>query len=412
MKIVKKTFKPLPLIEFVILFTLLTALTALSIDIMLPALPNIKAGFLIKEEKLLQLIISMLFFGMVFGEMVFGALSDAIGRKITILIGIGFFIVGTIIAYQASSYAWLLFGRVVQGFGAAAPKISSRALIRDQYRGEAMARIMSFIMMTLIVVPMLAPAFGQLILLVADWREIFLMLLIVAIITGIWLLFRQGETLIPEKRIPLSIENLYQSIQAICHHKRVMIYTTTLGFVFGVFMVYLSTSQKIFYDLYLVGNRFPLYFAGLALGLGLASMLNGMLVMRLGIERLIYIAIRVYLLASVMLLVVSIVFSGVPPIWLFMAMCFIIFACNSFLFSNLNASALSHLGQVAGIGVAVVSSISTLIAVVIGVVVGWFYNDTLIPLSMAFVVSSIVSMLLTNYARYQSTEDVVIQYKK
>src|SRR3546814_10933002 len=105
---------------------------------------------------------------------------------------------------EAETLEQILIGRVIQGIGCAGPKIAARALIRDQYEGRAMARILSFIFMVFIIVPMLAPALGQLVLAVADWRAIFLVFLALAAVVALWLGLRQPENLEPARRIPFS----------------------------------------------------------------------------------------------------------------------------------------------------------------------------------------------------------------
>lgn len=403
---------PLGIIEFVILFGMITSLTALSIDTMLPALPEIGRELNVINHKTTQLIISILFLGMVFGEFLFGPLSDAIGRKKSILIGVFVFCMGTLICLWAQSIEVLLLGRFIQGVGVSGPKIASRALIRDQYEGAAMARIMSFVMMVFIMVPMIAPALGQLIIAIADWRAIFLMFLILAILSSIWLAIRQSETLSAERRIPISLPVLFQSTWAILRHVKIMAYSLTAGLVFAVLVVYLSTAQVIFQELYLLGDRFPLYFAILAFGTGFASLCNGHLVIRFGMQRLVIIALSVMTLTGIVLLSLSLYHGGVPPLSIFMSCCFIIFSCNGFLFANLNALAMQFLGRIAGLGAALFSSISSFVAVILAIIVGRLYNESLIPLASSFIVSGMLGLLLINIARISRAKDIELKPRR
>ena len=160
--------KPLRTPEFVILLSLVTSITALTIDAILPALRQIGEALAVADPKDTQLIVSFFILGMVFGDLIFGPLSDAIGRKNAIQAGLLIFVAGTIVSMTAASLEQMLLGRVIQGIGVSGPKIASRALIRDLYEGRAMARIMSFIFMVFILTPMLAPALGQAVLLIAD----------------------------------------------------------------------------------------------------------------------------------------------------------------------------------------------------------------------------------------------------
>ena len=191
--------------EFVARVALMISLVALSIDAMLPALPAIGAELGVRQANDAQLVISALFLGLAIAQMVYGPLSDSFGRKPVIYAGFAIFIAGCLLSILASGLEVMLLGRFLQGIGAAGPRIVTMALVRDQYSGRAMARIMSLAMAVFIMVPVLAPAIGQAILLVAHWRAIFGMLLAVALIALVWFALRQPETLPPARRAPFSL---------------------------------------------------------------------------------------------------------------------------------------------------------------------------------------------------------------
>lgn len=398
--------KPLSAVEFVVLFSLITSLTAAAIDAMLPALGEIGRALAVSDAKNTQLVISLFVFGMVFGELLFGPLSDAIGRRRTILLGLAIFCAGSVLAMTASSMEQMLLGRIIQGFGVSGPKIGSRALIRDKYSGDAMARIMSYIYMVFVLVPMLAPAFGQLVMSVADWRAIFLVYLAMGVIVSLWLMLRQGETLAVERRIPLSPASLVRNGRVIVNHRRVMAYILALGAVFGAKLLYLSTAQSVFQDIYGAGTRFPLYFALLASGIGVASFSNGLLVMRLGMERLAVYALVAMAGMSAALLVTAMLHDGQPPFLLFMLICAAIFFCFAILFSNLNAMAMQSLGRVAGLGASLTSGLSSLIAVGIAVALGRFYEQSVLPLALGFLLAGLGGLALVLLARRSSAAPV------
>lgn len=400
------TKPPLSQLEFVVLLSLITALTALSIDAMLPALTEIGVALDVGNPNDTQLIVTVFFLGMVFGELPFGPLSDAIGRKAAILIGMVIFSVGAVIAAAASSMEVMLIGRLIQGFGASGPKIASRALIRDQYRGDAMARIMSIIYMVFILIPMLAPAMGQAVLAVAGWRMIFAFFVAFAVIGGVWLSVRQPETLPPERRIPIRLPTLARNAALIVRHPGVMGYTVAVGLIFGAFLLYLSTSEALFRDLYGIEDLFPLYFAILAFGFGLASFLNSKLVMRLGMYRLSVAALVAMIVCGAVFFAVSWGYAGVPPFPVFMVAFSALFFSAGLLFGNLNALAMQVLGRVAGIGASVVSSLSSLIAFVVAFAIGRFYDGTALPLIAAFTLTGLAALGLSRFARRAATADI------
>jgi len=313
--------RPLKTPEFIALFSLVTSLTAISIDAILPALRQIGQALAISEPNSVQFVVTMFIFGMVFGELLFGPFSDAVGRKWAILAGLLIFSIGAVVAMTAQSFEHLLVGRIIQGFGAAGPKIASRALIRDLYEGAAMARIMSLVFMVFILIPMVAPALGQAIMFVADWRAIFALYLVLAVVVAAWLGIRQPETLAPDRRVRLSIVPLLRNALLILRHGQVMAYTASAGLIFGVLLLYVSTSQATFLDLYGVDTDFPLYFAILATALGIAAFVNSRLVMRYGMHRLSVLALAGLVGLGGVLLTTSSRYDGVPPFLAFMALC-------------------------------------------------------------------------------------------
>lgn len=392
--------------EFIALFALMTSLTALSIDAILPAMPYIESEFQVSDPTRVQWLVSLFIFGMVFGELLFGPLSDALGRKPVILIGLCVYALGTVIAMNADSLTTLILGRIVQGMGVSGPKIGSRALIRDQYQGDAMARILSFVMMLFILVPMLAPAYGQLVLALAGWRVIFVSFLVLAVIVALWLVLRQPETLEPERRIPLSPVNLGQSASRILRHPKVMAYTVVAGLIFGCQVTYYSMAQSLFEDLYQAGALFPVFFAILAAGIGVASFVNGTLVMRLGMHRQTVTALSGMIALSASLMGLAWLGGGQTSLPVFLVLGFGLFFCVGLLFGNINALAMQSLGQVAGIGASLVASVSSLVAVGVSLTVGHFYAPTLYPLATGFLVCSVLALSLVRFARRSDVGEV------
>ncbi|MCW8356033.1 multidrug effflux MFS transporter [Marinomonas pontica] len=394
--------KPLPERELVALFALMMSLTALSMDAMLPAFPFIAESLAIVDYQKTQWIVSAMILGMVFGEIFFGPLSDAIGRKKSILFGIVVYIVGSVVALMASSIEMFLLGRMIQGFGVAGPKIASRALIRDMYKGAAMARIMSFVMMVFILVPLLAPSVGQLVLQVADWRWIFGLLMMQATIAGVWLLLRQPETLAKENRIPLNRKRLMADVRIILARRDVMAFTVLLGCIFAGLMLHISTAQSLFQDVYQTGDRFPLFFAMLAIGSSIINFSNGKIVLRVGMLRCVIGALAVLLSSSFLLLLATWYFDGVPPFVLFMGLGMVMFSCFGMVFGNVNAMAMEPLGNMAGLGASLISSLSSFLAIILSTLVGQFYHFTVTPLASGFVIFSIVALLMLKYGHQYS----------
>jgi len=377
---------------------LLMSLTAMSIDIMLPALPQIGSDLGLARANDAQLIIAAMLLGMASGQIVYGPLSDSIGRKPALCAGLVLFLAGSVLAMVAASFPLMLLGRVLQGLGAAGPRSVVVALVRDQHAGAAMARIMSLILTTFILVPTVAPAIGQAVLEVAHWRAIFGLLFVVAFVALIWFVYRQGETLPPERRLPFSAAKMALAVREVCVNRVALGYTVAAGLIFGAFLGYINSSSQIFLDQYDAGRLFPLYFGGLALGLGGASFLNARLVVRVGMQRLASWAAGMLGGCSVLFLVVAVATAGHPPLWALLADLFVSFLCLGLVFGNFNALAMEPLGHIAGIGAAVVGTITTLMSLTLGTLIGQSYNGTVLPLIGGFAVLGLASLAMMRWA--------------
>ena len=144
--------------EIASLVALLTSLVAISIDAMLPALPEIGRNFNVVEQNDTQLVIGLFLLGNTFGQLLFGPLSDAFGRKPVVVIALIMFLIGCALSVAADSFVTLLVGRILQGVGASGPRTVSISMVRDLYSGRSMARIMSIALTLFIIVPIIAPA--------------------------------------------------------------------------------------------------------------------------------------------------------------------------------------------------------------------------------------------------------------
>ena len=363
--------------EFIPLVALLFSLVALAIDAMLPALPEIGRDLGAARPNDVQYVVIALFLGLGLGQVFFGPLSDRIGRKPAIYIGLGVFMAGCVASFFAPTFEEMIAGRVLQGIGVAGPRIVTVAIVRDQYGGRPMARIMSFAMAVFILVPAVAPALGLAVLRVAGWRAIFVSFFVIAAVAFAWLMLRQPETLPVARRRPFSPRAIGRTVREILGMRAAVGYTVAAGFAFSPFVAYLSSAPQMFEDGYGIVDLFPAWFAVLALVIGAASIVNGRLVMRYGMRRLATIGAGAMGLVSIAAWFGLLPFDGLPPFWFFMAYFLFVFVCVGLLFGNLNALAMEPLGHVAGVGAAVVASLATLISVPLGAAVGQSFDGTL-----------------------------------
>ena len=380
-------------LEFIAIMALLMSLVALSIDGILPALAVIGTDLGVTDTQKHQLLITMIFLGLGFGQLIFGPLSDSYGRKPIIYVGFLVFAIASIICVNTNSYEVLIAGRILQGIGLASPRTLSIAMIRDSYEGDYMAKVMSFIVMIFILVPIIAPTLGQYLMLTYNWQTIFNVQLGLGILVVFWFWKRQPETLAVSKRIPFRTATLNSGFIEFFKHKQAVAFTLISGFITGSFMVYLSTTQHIFEIQYDLGEDFPLIFASLAIGVGFATYLNGVYVVRIGMKRIALVSLAAYCLSALLYVVLFFNVSN-PPLWVLLTFFVIQFIAVGFLFGNLRALAMQPIGHIAGVGAAINGFISTVMGVLIASGIGAYVTTTAWPLFLGFSVCGMVSMLI------------------
>jgi DHA1 family bicyclomycin/chloramphenicol resistance-like MFS transporter len=309
-----------------------------------------------------------------------------------IYLGYLIFIVGCVMSLVAGSFTAMLAGRFLQGLGAAAPRIVGVALVRDSYEGRAMARIMSIVMAIFILVPAIAPAVGQGIMLVTHWRAIFALLLVMALIAFIWFAVRQPETLAIADRRHFSVRHVFGGIREALGYRAMTGYTLATGIIFGAFLGYLNSAQQVFQIAYDTGQWFAVFFGCAALAIGTASVFNSRVVMQLGMRYLTWRALIGLTVISIAFIFVVLMFDGVPPLWTFMTWLLSAFFCTGILFGNFNTLAMEPIGHMAGLGAAVIGSISTFISLPLGWAVGASFNGTVTPLVLGFAVLGAMSL--------------------
>ncbi|MBL4811849.1 MAG: multidrug effflux MFS transporter [Rhodobacteraceae bacterium] len=375
---------------------ILFATLAFSIDAMLPALPQIAAELSPEAENRAQLVILSFMFGMGLGTLIAGPISDAVGRKPVILFGMGIFIIGAIMAILAQDLTMLLVARLVQGLGAACPRIVTLAMTRDLFEGRRMAQITSFIMTIFMIVPAVAPSIGVLIIDLAGWRAIFVAFIVFSLIGGSWLSLRQPETLAVQDRRPLRINTLATAAGEVLRNKVVMIYTAAMTLGTAQMMGLITSTQPIYADVYGKADSFPLWFAASAVIAGSGTVLNAYLVTRVGMRRLVVIAFGTqFAMAAGFLALLQ--FGMVPawaafPLWFFWSVS--VFFTVGLTFGNLTALALQPMGHIAGLASSVIAALSTIFGVILAIPIGQSFNGTPVPLLIATALCSFLAWQL------------------
>lgn len=379
-------------VSFVALMALLLSVSAFSIDTLIPAMAAIADSYALTNANDAQLLISSVLLGLAFGQLLFGAISDSFGRKKAIYIGVGLYTVACLAAMVAPSFELLILSRFIQGFGASATRIGPIAIVRDQYKGEAMARIMSFVVSFFILVPAVAPLLGQAILQYGPWPSIFAAMVALSVVILVWFGATQRETLTDANRSPFSFSSFRHAAWETLAHPITRGYTIAAGFVFGALIAYLNTSQQLLAFQYQLGDDFAYVFGGMALCLGLVSFANAMLVKRFGLKPIVLTASVIFAIAACLLGGVSWAFDGHPPFFVLTALLSLSFMTFGALFGNFNAMAISPLGHIAGVASSVTSFVQSVISVSLGGLVAYLYDGTTMSLGLGFAAFALLNL--------------------
>lgn len=368
--------------EFVTLIAALMAVNALSIDPMLPALPAIGETLHIANGNDRQWIITLYFIGLGLGSLIYGPLSDRFGRKPVMAACLSLFIVFTAVCALAPSFTVLLLGRFACGFFAASTRVIAVSIVRDRFHGDQMARIMSLIFIVFMIVPVLAPTFGQAVLLIAPWRWIFGALLIVGVIIVAWMMIRLPETLAPENRIAIRPADLKATLMTVVTHRGSIGYMLASGTVMGGMIAFVMSVQQIFFDAFHRESIFTFAFAFIASFMGIGSFLNSHLVEKVGARRLSQGSLMILILVSGSH--AAYVLMGLETVWSFIAFQAATMLSFAFTGSNFSAISMEPFSRGAGMASSFQACLTTIVSALLGAFVGSQFNGTTFPLAFGF----------------------------
>lgn len=386
--------------ELIALLSMVMALAALGIDMMLPAFADMRTSFnLAADSNEVARTVTTYFLGLATAPVLYGALADRFGRK-RVLYGAGaIYLAGAAASALAPSLGFLLAARFVWGIGAAGGRVVSMAIIRDTQQGDAMARTMSYVMSVFILVPIVAPALGALVVSLGTWRWVFWTAAGAAAAILGWSL-RLVETLDPDHMHPIRWPTFKASLVRLATTPATLVSTLALAGLMGVMATYLASSPLLIGQVFDREAQFPAVFAAVAVVIGASSFLNGKLVGRFGVRRLLGPVAATYLLAGGATLGLSLATGGRPGFWVFMPVLTLTLAFQMLLVPSLNSLAMQPVGDIAGTAAAVVGSVSTAIGALFGSVVDAQMDTTTTPLAVAVaLVGLVVAVLVLSLLR-------------
>ena len=371
-------------------------LQAMGIDIMLPALEIIGDHYQIAQENDQQLVIFAFILGFGFPQLVFGPIADRFGRKILLQLSlIGYFITG-FACMIAPSFGSLLLLRLLQGVCCAGTRVSAGAIIRDLSKGRSMASILSLVYTVFMIVPIIAPALGTAIMAVTDWRWVFGSLGVFSAVMFIWIQFRLPATLDDADKRPFSLEQISSAFREVASHRITVGYMMASGIIFGCLFAFIGASEQVFDEVFGRGDKFYLYFAGIAGMLAVMNYSNSKVVERFGMRRISHVVVLSFIaLSAANLLYMHFVGQN---FWVFYILFVLTFGCFGMMGANFSSLALEYMGEIAGTANAVYGFVTMTLSSFLGFMVARSFDGTVRPLLVAYVllgVSSLIVILIT-----------------
>jgi DHA1 family bicyclomycin/chloramphenicol resistance-like MFS transporter len=352
----------------------LACLPALTVDMYLPALPQV-ASDLGTTDTLAQLTVSCMLVGGALGQLVIGPLTDRFGRRLPLMIGIGMHVLVSLACAVVDDINLLIGLRLVQGFFNSAASVAAMATVRDRFVGAEAARILSRLMLVIGVAPMLAPSLGSIVLEAFAWRWIFVVLAVIGASLATVVFFVMPETNPVARRTTGGPSSVLRGYRTLLRDRHFMALALIPGLGMGVVMSYVVGSPFVFQQGYgLTHGQFSLLFAINGLGLVLSAQVNASLVRRVAPIRLLRTALVAQLVMSVLLLVVAVTQLG-GLIGLLVAL-WLVLAFQGLIPANASALALSRHGEIAGTSAAMIGAVQSLLAGLVSPVVGLLGSDT------------------------------------
>lgn len=371
---------------------LLAAVGPFAIDMYLPALPAVASG-LNATPAAAQMTLMAFFVAFGVAQLVYGPVSDMVGRKPPLYFGLVVFAAGGIGCVFAPTIGWLIAFRVVQGIGASAGMVIPRAIIRDMHTGVEATRLMALVMLVFSVSPILAPLFGSLLIVPFGWRSVFLVVTFLSILSLVMVVLYQPETRLPEDRIRVGIASLLGGFWTLLRHGRFLGLTFIGGLGLASFFTFLAASSFVYIDHFgLTPTQYGLAFSLNAVGFFGVSQLASRLGDHFGMARTVLGGTAAYAFFAVLLFAVTL--AGADSLTLLMALLFMSFAFLGLVIPTTMVLALDDHGPIAGIASALGGTLQMVTGAAMIVVVSLFSNGATLPMVTVIALCAVTALAL------------------
>lgn len=381
---------PNEMLRIALVVGLMGAIGPFAIDMYLPALPEVAAD-LGASPQATQFTITAFFLAFGVAQLIYGPMSDRLGRKPPLYIGVGIFLVATAACALAPTIGLLVAARFVQGLGAATVMVVPRAIIRDLHTGPAATRMMATIMLVISVSPMLAPLAGSGVMLFAGWRAIFGVLAVAALISLAMAAFLLPETLAPDRRVAARPGVLARGVWRLLRDPRFMGLTLVGGFGMASFFIFLASAAFVYTSEFgLTPTGFSIAFAINAIGFFAASQAAASLGERYGTQRVIGFAVTGFATAVVLLLVLTLLGHGSLPV----IVCFLFVgnACLGLVVPSTMVMALDPHPDIAGLASSLGGTLQMLTGGAMIVLAGPFFDGSATPMVAAIAAAGVLAL--------------------
>jgi DHA1 family bicyclomycin/chloramphenicol resistance-like MFS transporter len=368
--------------QFVAMVAAMMAVNGLAIDGMLPALEVIGKALAIPTPNERQWIVTAYMMGFGGAQLAYGPLADRFGRRPVLLTGLILYIAFSLLAAMAQSFEMMLIARALQGVGSAGSRVLAVSIVRDCYSGRKMARVMSLSFIVFLAVPIIAPSFGQIIMLFLPWRFIFVGFSLFAVAVTVWIYIKLPETLHLDDRRPISVLGIARGFKVVLTNRISIGYTIAMTVLLGGLFGFINSAQQVFFDVFHAQKLFTTLFAMIALSIASASLVNARLVGRFGTRVLSHTALVLYITCATAHAVIA--FSGGESLAVFAPFLAFQFFCFGLVVSNFGAMAMDPLGHMAGTASSVQGFLTTIGGALCGFWIGQHFDGTVIPLTLGF----------------------------